>query len=209
MDFLALCRSHQVRPIEAVVHQAACRRSRCLFFLLLLLLLLRENKQELGLKLKVFLISQFFWGLPASRRPRGWYWKADLGKRLPSILSRWSNQLFLCNFIFSIRLVLFNQLRISGFLWRSNRLRSDNGLRNLICVPSSFEASLLFIIQFLLPYYKAELEVMLSTRNFTYRFISNIVDFLNLFSLNHINWQRCFVLSCFSVEGCAMIKGSY
>jgi hypothetical protein len=44
MDFLVSCHSYQVRPTEAVGHQAACSLSRCL------LLLLRENKRGLGLK---------------------------------------------------------------------------------------------------------------------------------------------------------------
>jgi hypothetical protein len=39
-------------------------------------------------------------------------------------------------------------LRISGFLWRSNLVSPNSGLRNLICAASSFWASRLFMIQF-------------------------------------------------------------
>jgi hypothetical protein len=45
-------------------------------------------------------------------------------------------------------LFAFNLLQILGFPWRSNFVRSNNGLRNLICAASSFCAPLLFIISF-------------------------------------------------------------
>jgi hypothetical protein len=52
----------------------------------------------------------------------------------------------------STLLFTFNLLRISRFLWRSNVVSPNSGLKNLICAASSFWASLLFMIQFSLPW---------------------------------------------------------
>jgi hypothetical protein len=57
------------------------------------------------LKLKVFLSLHLRFGLPASRRPRGWYRKASLGRRLLSIRSRWPNHFFWYSFISSTMFV--------------------------------------------------------------------------------------------------------
>jgi hypothetical protein len=60
----------------------------------------------------------------------------------------------------------FTLLRMSGFLWRSNLVSPNIGLKNLICAASSFWASLLFMTQFSLPRHKLALEVILYSPNF-------------------------------------------
>jgi hypothetical protein len=53
----------------------------------------------------------------------------------------------------STMLSTFKLLRISGFLWRSNLVSLNSGLRNLICAASSFWASRLFMIQYFKIYF--------------------------------------------------------
>jgi hypothetical protein len=58
-------------------------------------------------------------------------------------------------------LFTFSLLRLSAFLWRSNLVRPNNGLRNLIFAASSCRPSFSFIIQISLPRHKAALEGIL------------------------------------------------
>jgi hypothetical protein len=125
-----------------------------------------------------------FLGPPKPRFPRGWYWKVidSLDKRLLSILSRWSNELFWYNFMSSIRFSTFSLSLLSEFLWRFNLVRCNNGLTNLISEASSFATTLLFTIQFLLRQHKATLKIMLFIRNF----VSVVIRFAEL---DHIWWR--------------------
>jgi hypothetical protein len=83
-------------------------------------------------------------GRPKTPFPSGWYLDANCGMRFLFILCKWQFHFFWYNFISSSVLSTSNFWRIAEFLWWTNLVKPNNGLKNLICAASNFCASLIY-----------------------------------------------------------------